>query len=170
MKQNLRCSLHVFFVCGRLARGSLHYCSITSIAPESSSLRANYFIRAVTERERERERERESRMWTLCVLLHWERCKNWRENIQNWSRDRRRCVPSRCANHGYLQNIDDQIRQELPTFSHFLWYPWRKCKVGKNAILGLSRAEMVRNTCFQSNKVSVTYGLPHHGLNMPSPA
>ena len=56
MKQNLRCSLRVFFVCGRLARGSLHYCSITSIAPESSSLRANYFIRAVTERERERER------------------------------------------------------------------------------------------------------------------
>ena len=46
--------------------------------------------------------------------------------------------------------------QELPTFSHFLWYPWRKCKVGKNAILGLSRAEMVRDTCFQSNIVSVT--------------
>ena len=39
----------------------------------------------------------------------------------------------------------------------FLWYSWRKCKVGKNAILGLLRAEMVRNTCFQSNIVSVTY-------------
>ena len=45
---------------------SLHHCSITGIAQESSSLRVNYFIRAVTERERE------SRMWTLCVLLHWE--------------------------------------------------------------------------------------------------
>ena len=28
--------------------------SITGIAPESSSLRVNYFIRAVTEREREK--------------------------------------------------------------------------------------------------------------------
>ena len=129
----------MLFVCGRLARGSLHHCSITGIAPESSSLRVIYFIRAVTERERE---------------------QNVDENIQNWSRDRRRCVPSRCANHGHLQIIDDQIRQELPTFPHFLWYPWRKCKVGKNAILGLSRAEMVRNTCFQSNIVSVTYAIP----------
>ena len=53
--------------------------------------------------------------------------------------------------------IDDQIRQELPTFSHFLWYPWRKCKSWKKCHLGLSRAEMIRNTCFQSNIVSVTY-------------
>ena len=29
-----------------------------------------------------------------------------------------------------------------------LWYPRRKCKVGENVILGLPRAEMVRNTCF----------------------
>ena len=29
----------------------------------------------------------------------------------------------------------------------------------ENAILGFSRAEMVRNTCFQSNIVSVTYDL-----------
>ena len=29
-----------------------------------------------------------------------------------------------------------------------LQYPWKKCEVGENAILGLSRAEMVRNTCF----------------------
>ena len=43
--------------------------------------------------------------------------------------------------------------------SYFLWYPWRKCKVGKNAILGLSRAEMVRNTCCQSNRVSFTYDM-----------
>ena len=34
-----------------------------------------------------------------------------------------------------------------------------KCKVGKNAILALSRAEMVRDTCFQSNIVSITYDL-----------
>ena len=32
-----------------------------------------------------------------------------------------------------------------------------RCKVGKNAILGLSRAEMVRNTCFHNELVSVTY-------------
>ena len=51
-KQNLRCCLCVVFVCGRLARGSLHHCCITGIAPKSSSLRVNYFIRAVTERER----------------------------------------------------------------------------------------------------------------------
>ena len=32
-----------------------------------------------------------------------------------------------------------------------------KSKVGKNAILVLSRAEMVRDICFQSNIVSITY-------------
>ena len=44
-----------------------------------------------------------------------------------------------------------------PTLNFLLKYQ-RKCKVGKNAILELSRAEMVRNTCFQSNIVLVTYG------------
>ena len=44
------------------------------------------------------------------------------------------------------------LKQRFPQLS-----TWRKCKVGQNAILGLSRAEMVRNTCFQSNIVSVTY-------------
>ena len=34
----------------------------------------------------------------------------------------------------------------------------RKCKVGENAILGLSRAEMVRNTCFYIELVSATCG------------
>ena len=34
-----------------------------------------------------------------------------------------------------------------------------KSKVGKNAILVLSRAEMVRDICFQSNVVSITYDL-----------
>ena len=138
----------VVFVCFLSVEDWPGALSIMGIAPESSSLRVNYFIRAVTERERE------SRMWTLCVLLQW--CKNWCKNIQNWSRDRRRCVPSRCANHGYLQIIGDQIRQEQPTFSHFLWYPWRKCQVGENAILGLSRAEMVRNTCFH-----IKYSVSH---------
>ena len=32
--------------------------------------------------------------------------------------------------------------REQPTFSHFLWYSRRKCKVGENAVLGLSM-------CFQ---------------------
>ena len=43
----------------------------------------------------------------------------------------------------------------LPSFS---WYPRprRKCKVGENAILGLSRTEMVRNTCFY-----IKYSLIH---------
>ena len=91
----------------------------------SSSLRVNYFIRAVTEREKNVD---------IVRALEWR--KNWRENIQNWSRDRRRCVPSRCANHGYLQIIGDQIRQEQPTFSHFLWYPWKKLKLGKMPFWG----------------------------------
>ena len=34
-----------------------------------------------------------------------------------------------------------------------------KSKVGKNAILVLSRAEMVRDICFQSNIVSITSDL-----------
>ena len=49
----------------------------------------------------------------------------------------------------------------FPTLHFLLEYqgnPRRKCKVGKNAILGLSRAEMVRNTCFHIELVSVTYG------------
>ena len=39
----------------------------------------------------------------------------------------------------------------------FSWYSRRKCKVGENAILGLSRAEMVRIYVFTLNTVSVTY-------------
>ena len=45
-------------------------------------------------------------------------------------------APTMCI----LHIIGVQIRQEQPTFSHFLWYPWKKCKVGENAILALSRA------------------------------
>ena len=48
--------------------------------------------------------------------------------------------------------------RELPTFSHFLWYSRRKCKVGENAVLGLSKPELVRNACFYIELVSVTYG------------
>ena len=43
-----------------------------------------------------------------------------------------------------------------PGVFHFLWYPRRKCKVGENAVLGLPRAEMVRNTCFH-----IKYSLSH---------
>ena len=49
--------------------------------------------------------------------------------------------------------------RELPTFSHFLWDSRRKCKVGGNAILGLSKPELVRNACFYIELVSVTYAL-----------
>ena len=34
-----------------------------------------------------------------------------------------------------------------------------KCKVEENAIVGLSKAEMVRNACFYIQLVSVIYGL-----------
>ena len=40
--------------------------------------------------------------------------------------------------------------------SHFLWYSRRKCKVGENAVLGLSKPELVRNACFYIELVSVT--------------
>ena len=46
----------------------------------------------------------------------------------------------------------------------FSWYSRRKCKVGENAILGLSRAEMVRNI------VSITYASPMQILNGDSTA
>ena len=42
---------------------------------------------------------------------------------------------------------------------HLFWYFRIKCKVGENAILGLSKAEMVRNACFYIELVSFTYGL-----------
>ena len=51
--------------------------------------------------------------------------------------------------------------RELPTFSHFLWYSRRKCKVGENAVLGLSKPELVRNACFYIELVSVTCGRTH---------
>ena len=42
---------------------------------------------------------------------------------------------------------------------HFFQDTRRKCKVGKNAVLGLSEPELVRNACFYIELVSVTYGL-----------
>ena len=203
-EKNLRCCLCVLSVCGRLARSSLHHCSImhgdspgdnsfyvqilypwiiyeflwgpnrSKQSRSSSSKLAIFqmipsvrlligfhtsrdlvahpfvnnpcFIKAVTEGE--------SRMSTLCVLMQW--FKNWRKNIQNWSRDRRRRVPYWRADNRYLRIIGDQARREQPAFSHFLWYPRRKCKVEENAILGLPRAEVVRNTCFH-----IKYSLSH---------
>ena len=52
--------------------------------------------------------------------------------------------------------------RELPTFSHFLRYSGRKCKVGENAVLGLSKPELVRNACFYVELVSVTYAQTIH--------
>ena len=124
---------------------ALHYSSITGIAPESSSLRVNYFIRVV----------RESRM---CTARSGNDVRIGAKTYRIGHVIGADAFHLDALTMGNLQIIDDQIRQELPTFSHFLWYPWRKCKVGKNAILGLSRAEMVRDTCFQSNIVSVTCG------------
>ena len=40
----------------------------------------------------------------------------------------------------------------------FFGYSRMKCKVGDNAILGLSKGEMARNACFYIELVSVTYG------------
>ena len=102
----------------------------------SSSLRVNYFIR-------EREKEGEENVDIVRAVA-----MNWRENIQNWSRDRHRRVSSRCADHRYLQIIGDQARRKQPTFAHFLWYPRRKCTV--------SSPEMVRNMCFH-----IKYSLSH---------
>ena len=48
-------------------------------------------------------------------------------------------------------------------FSNFTIFPRipkysrRKCKVGENAILGLSKPELVRNACFYIELFSVTY-------------
>ena len=41
-------------------------------------------------------------------------------------------------------------------------YSRRKCKVGENAVLGLSKPELVRNACFYIELVSLTYDWTYH--------
>ena len=54
--------------------------------------------------------------------------------------------------------------------SHFLWYSRRKCKVGENALLGLSKPELVRNRttrklCLAHSPVRSAF-LSHHVITI----
>ena len=48
----------------------------------------------------------------------------------------------------FVVKISGDPKNELFPQSHFLRYSGRICTVWENTILGLSRAEMVRDTCF----------------------
>ena len=52
----------------------------------------------------------------------------------------------------FVVQISGDRKNELFPQSHFLRYSGRMCKVWENTILGLLRAEMVRETCFHIEK------------------
>ena len=139
----------MLFVCGRLAKGSLHHCSITGIAPESSSLRVNYFIRAVTERERERA---ECGHCACCCTGNDVRIGAKTYRIGHVIGADAFDAPTMGIYRSLTIKSD---RSCLPSLLFFgilgEIVKLEKCHFGP------SRAEMVRNTCFQSNIVSVTY-------------